>query len=189
MCNINIGNNSGIIGNKNVIFFNIAAPLTKEQVEEEFLKLENGDFQDITDEVDKKLREEEITILSYTKNYWLQLKQQLINGDFKGLWMPKVPSNLPTREKNRYWQFTPIYHGIVFPFYYFFVEMDGGRYLIPLPQVEYNKTDTGSIDSSNPVKKCLITKVQYQLGKSLTDDYGYNTSYDDKLKECKIEIR
>jgi len=188
MNNTNIGNNSGIIGDGNIIIFNVQLPLSQKQVEEEFLKLETGDFHDITDEVDRNLRKKNVAILSYTKNFWLQLKKQLINENFNGHWMPIVPADIPKREKKRYWQFTPIYQGIVFPFSYFFIEMDEGRYLIPLPKVEYNQTETGGMDSSNPIKKCFITKVQYCLGKSLTDDYGYNTSYDDILMKCKIEV-
>ena len=182
-----IGNNSGIIGDGNIIVSNIQSPPTKEQVEEAFLKLEIGDFQDITEEVDERLREKNTSILSYTKNYRLQLKKQLISEDFDEPWVPKVPSDLPEKEKKRYWKFTPIYQGIIFPFSYFFISMDGGRYLIPLPKVEYNKIED-NIDKNNPVKKCIITQVQYQLGKVLTDGKYYNTSYDDMLKQCKIEV-
>jgi hypothetical protein len=163
------------------------SPLTKEQVEEAFLKLEIGDFQDITEEVDESLHAKKISILSYTKNYWLQLKKQLIMEDFDELWVPKVPSDLPEREKKGYWKFTPIYQGTIFPFSYLFISMDGGRYLIPLPKVDYNKIEE-KIDKHNPVKKCRITHVQYQLGKVLTDGNYYNTSYDDMLKQCKIEV-
>jgi hypothetical protein len=187
MKNTNIGNNAGIIGDGNTIVFNMQTPLTKEQVEDELLKLEIDDFQDITEEADESFRERNISILSYTKNYWLQLKKQLINEDFHEPWLPNVPSDFPQREKKRYWKFTPIYQGIIFPLSYFFISMDGGRYLIPLPQVEYNIIE-GKIDKNNPVKKCTITKVQYQLGKVLTDGKYYNTSYSDLLKQCKIEV-
>ena len=189
MSNTNLGNNSGIIGDGNTIVFNLQLPLTQKQTEEEFLKLKTGDFYDITDEIDKSLCEKNIAILSYTKNYWLQLKKQLVCVDFDEPWIPKVPADFPTREKKRYWQFIPVYQSIVFPFSYFFIEMDGGRYLIPLPEVEYNLTETDAINKLNPVKNCSITKVQYFLGKSLTDNRSYNTSYDDMLKECKIEIK
>lgn len=66
--------------------------------------------------------------------------------------------------------------------------MDDSRYLVPLPNVEYNKIGDFDIDRNNPVKKCTVTKVQYQLGKSLTNDYGYNESYDDIIKQCRIEV-
>jgi len=187
MKNTNIGNNSGIIGDRNIIVFNMQSYLTKENIEEAFLKLEIDDFQDITEEVDEKLNEKNISILSYTKNFWLQLKKQLINEDFNELWIPIVPSDLPQKEKKRRWRFTPIYQGIIFPFSYDFISMDGDRYFIPLPKVDYNKIE-GKIDINNPVKECTITKVQYQLGKVLTDGEYYNTSYDDILKQCKIEI-
>jgi hypothetical protein len=186
MGNTNIGNNTGIIGDGNTIVFNIQAPLTNKQVEEEFLKLEIGDFQDITDEVDKSLREKDISIFSYMKNYWLQLKKQLVWDDFNEPWIPEVFSDLSTREKKRYWQFTPIYQGVVFPSAYFFIEMDGGHYLIPLPKVEYNRTNETTIDKNNPIKKCTITKVQYRLGKVLS---AYNCDYDGMIKQCKIEIK
>jgi hypothetical protein len=185
MSNTNIGNNSGIIGDENIIIFNIHLPLTKEQVEAEFLKLKPGDFQDITDEVDQELSEKNVQIFSYTKNYWLQLKQALVNEDFDEPWVPTVPTDWTCREKKPYWKFIPVYHGVVFPFSYYFIEMDGYRYLIPLPYVEYNETEPGRIDRDNPVKKCTITKVQYRLGKALTDiDYDY----DAMLKRCKIEV-
>jgi hypothetical protein len=187
MKNTNIGNNSGIIGDGNVIVFNIQSPLTKEEIEKEFLKLEMGDFQDITEEIDKTLYEKEMSIYSYVKNYWLQLKKQLVRNDFQEHWIPNVPSDIPEREKKAYWKFTPLYQGIVFPFSYFFIGMDGGRYLIPLPKVDYNKIGD-KIDRDCPVKKCTITRVQYQLGKVLTDGENYNTSYDDILKQCKIEV-
>ena len=170
MKNTNIGSNCGIIGDGNIIVFNMQSPLTKEQVEEAFLKLEIGDFQDITEEVDVSLREKNTLILSYTKNYWLQLKQQLIREDFDEPWVPKVPSDFPEREKKNYWKFTPIYQGIIFPISYFFISMDGDRFFIPLPKEE------------------KIDKVQYQLGKVLTDGTYYNKSYDDMLKQCKIEV-
>jgi len=187
MKNMNIGNNSGIIGDGNIIVFNTQSPLTKEQVEDEFLKLEIGNFLDITEEVDENLREKNISILSYTKNFWLQLKKQLVCEDFDELWIPTFSSDVPQREKKRYWKITPVYQGIIFPFTYFFISMDGGRYFIPLPKVEYNKIEE-KIDKNNPVKKCKITKVQYQLGKVLTDGEYYNTSFDDMLKHCKIEV-
>jgi hypothetical protein len=63
--------------------------------------------------------------------------------------------------------------------------MDGGRYLIPLPQVEYNSIGE-TIDKTNPVIRCTTTKVKYQLGKALS---GYNCNYDDMLKQCKIVIK
>jgi hypothetical protein len=187
MKNTNIGNNSGIIGDGNIVVFNMQSPLTKEQVEEAFIKLEIGDFQDITEEVDESYREKNISILSYSKNYWLQLKKQLINDDFYGKWLPKVPSDFPQKEKKRYWKFTPIYQGLIFPLSYFFISMDSERYLIPLPKVDYNIIED-KIDKNNPVKKCTITKVQYQLGKVLTDGEYYNMSYDDLLKQSKIEV-
>ena len=187
MKNMNIGNNSGIIGDGNTIVFNMQSPLTKEQVEEAFLKLEIGNFQDITEETNENYREKNISILSYTKNYWLQLKKQLISEDFNEMWVPNISSDFPQREKKRYWKFTPIYQGIIFPFSYNFISMDGGRYLIPLPKIEYNKIED-KIDKNNPVKKCTITKVQYQLGKVLTDGEYYNMSYDDVLNQCKIEV-
>jgi hypothetical protein len=183
----NIENNYGLAGDGNTIIFNTQAHLTKEEVEKEFLKLEIGDFQDITVEVDNSLREKDISILSYMKNYQFQLKKQLICDDFNEPWIPKVASDLPTREKKKHWQLTPIYQDVVFPFSYFFIEMDGGRYLIPLPKVEYNKAGK-TIDKNNPIKRCTITKVQYQLGKVLCDNPCYNTSYDDMLKQCKIEV-
>jgi hypothetical protein len=185
--NINTWCNSGIIGDSKIVVFNIQSPLTKEQVEEKFLKLEIGDFEDITEETDESFPEKNISILSYTKNYWLQLKKQLVNEDFNESWLPVVPSDMPQREKKRQWKFTPVYQGIIFPVSYFFISMDGGRYLIPLPKVEYNKIE-GKIDKSNPVKKSTITKVQYQLGKVLSNGENYNTSYDDLLKQCKIEV-
>jgi NurA-like 5'-3' nuclease len=187
MKNTNIGNNSGIIGDGNIIVFNMQSPLTKEQVEEAFLKLEIGDFQDITEEYDESLREKDISILSYTKNYWLQLKRQLIREDFDEPWVPNVPSDLPQREKKKFWKFTSIYQDIILPFSYLFISMDGDRYFIPLPKVEYNKVEE-KIDKNNPVKNCTITKVQYQLGKVLTDGEYYNMSYSDMLKQCKIEV-
>ena len=113
-------------------------PITKPEIEAEFMKLKTGDFEDITNEVDEKLHENHISIFSYTKNYWLQLKKQLVNDDFHEPWIPKVSADMETREKKRQWKVTPIYQGIVFPLSYFFIEMDGGRYLIPLPKVEYN---------------------------------------------------
>lgn len=99
MRNTNIGNNTGIIGDGNIVIFNIQAPLTREQVEEEFLKLDTGDFQDITNEVDESLRERHITILSYVKNPLLQLKMQLINEDFNEPWLPKVAADMGERKK------------------------------------------------------------------------------------------
>jgi hypothetical protein len=171
-----MGNNTGIIGDGNTIVFNTQAPLSKEQIEEEFLKLDFGDLQDITDEVDEGLREKHTTIWSYTRNCWLQLKKQLISDDFHEPWLPTVPADMGRREKKPRWKLTPVYQGVVFPFSYFFIGMDGGRYVIPLP------------NRDNPVKKCTITRVQYQLGKVLTGDALYNTSYDDLLKESKIEV-
>jgi hypothetical protein len=185
MGNTNIGNNSGIIGDGNTINFNIQATLTEKQVEEEFLKLEIGDFQDITNEVDNSFRDKNISILSYTKNPLLQLKKQLTLEDFDETWLPKVDADLPKREEKRRWQFTPIYQGVAFPFSYSFIEMDGGRYLIPLPQVEYNRIG-GTIDKNDPIKRCTITKVQYRLGEILTI---YREYYDDMLKDCKIEVQ
>jgi len=184
MSNTNIGNNSGIIGDGNTIIFNLHVPLTKEQLEFEFLKLGVDDFQDITNEVDITLREKNITIFSYTKNYWLQLKMQLVNNDFVEPWIPFVPADMPTREKKPFYRVTPIYQSVVLPFSYFFISMDGGRYLIPLPEVEYNKVN-GEIDKDNPIKCCKITEAKYKLGKSLDGDaYGF----DDMLKQCKISI-
>jgi hypothetical protein len=64
--------------------------------------------------------------------------------------------------------------------------MDGGRYLIPLPN-QYDQTGK-SIDKNGPIKRYTITKVQCRLGKVLTDDRGYNDTYEDMLKQCKIEV-
>ena len=164
------------------------SPPTKEQIEEEFLKLDTGDFYDITDQVDRNHRENCVAILSYEKNPLLQLRQELVNDDFNEVWIPKVPADMGVREKKQYWKMTPVYKNIVLPFSYFFILMDGFRYWIPLPKVEYNKAGEFEIDRNNPVKKCTITKVQYNLGKVLTNDHGYNTSYDEMLKQCKIEV-
>ena len=179
------GDMSPIInGNGNTIIFNMQMPITKPEIEAEFLKLETGDFEDITNEVDEKLHENHISIFSYIKNYWLQLKKQLVNDDFHEPWIPLVPADMGTREKKRQWKVTPIYQGIVFPLSYFFIEMDGGRYLIPLPKVEYNREEN-TTDKNNRIKKCSITQVQYKLGKVLSiDTYGYDTMRED----CKIEV-
>jgi hypothetical protein len=187
MSNTNIGNNAGIIGDGTIIVFNIQAPITRGQVEKEFQKLNSGDLQDITGEVDEGLREKHIVIWSYTKNCWLQLKQQRVSDDFNEPWLPTVPADMGKREKKPYLKLTPVYQGVVFPFSYSFIEMDGGRYVIPLPKVEYNRAGE-EIDRNNPVKKCTITRVQYQLGKILTGDAPNNASYDDLLKESKIEV-
>ena len=187
MGNINVGNNTGIIGDGNIIIFNTQAPLLKEQIESEFLKLEIGDFQDISDEVDESLHERNISILSYTKNYWFQLKKQLVQDDFDEPWLPTVPADMEGRERKPRWKLTPMYQNVVFPFSYCFIEMDGGRYLIPLPKVEHNRIGE-EIDRNNPIKRCTITKVQYQLGKVLTNGVNYGNAYDDMLKECKIEV-
>jgi hypothetical protein len=189
MRNINIGSNdSGMIGDVNIIVFSVQKPLTQEQVEEEFLKLNPGDLQDITSEVDAGLLEKRILIKSYVKNYWLQLKMQLVNDDFRESWLPLVAADMDGGEKKQQWQVTPVYQNVVFPFSYFFVTMDSSRYWVPLPKVEYNKNEKSEIDRNDPVKRCTITEVQYQLGKTLTDDPGYNTSYDNILKKCKIEV-
>ena len=162
---------------------------TKEQIEEEILKLSIGDLQDITDEVDKTLREKSISICSYTKNPSLQFKKELINENFSEPWLPRVAADMGGREKRQYWKVTPVYQSTVLPFSYFFVLMDGLRYWIPLPRVEYNKIGKFEIDHENPVKRCTITMVQYNLGKVLTDDHGtYNTSYDEMLQQCKITV-
>jgi hypothetical protein len=188
MANTNIGNNSGIIGDENIIVFNIQASPNQKQVEAEFLKLKPGDFQDITDTVDQSLREKHVQIFSYIKNPLLQLKQQLVKDDFYEHWIPSVPADLPRREKKAHWEFIPIYQGVVFPFSYSFIEMDGGLHLIPLPFVEYNEMEPGilgKIDPDNPIKRCTITQVQYRLGKALTDS---TYDYDAMLKRCKIEV-
>jgi hypothetical protein len=61
--------------------------------------------------------------------------------------------------------------------------MDGGRYLIPLPN-QYDQTGK-YIDKNDSTKRHTISKVQYQLGKVLT---LYHENYDDMLKQCKIEV-
>jgi hypothetical protein len=186
--NINIGNNIGnssISNNSgNTVVFNIQAPPTEKQLEEEFLKLEIGDFQDITDEVDKSLREKDNFIWCYLKNYQLQLKQEIVSKDFKEPWIPEVPADLPAREEKIHWKFTLIYQNMVFHISYSFIEMDGGHYLIPLPKTEWNKTEDGKINRNSP-KRYTITKVQYQLGKALSSE---NYDYDAMLQRCKIEV-
>jgi hypothetical protein len=185
MGNTSIGNNSGIVGNDNTIIFNSQTHLTQEQVEAEFMKLESGDFIDITDEVDTQYREKNIVIWGCIKDSQLQLKQQIVNDDFQGeKWIPEVPADMGKREKKPYLKITPVYREVIFPFSYFFILMDGLRYFVPLPKVECNSIR----DRNNPVKRYTITKVQYQLGKILTHGEYYNTSYDDMLKQCKIEV-
>jgi hypothetical protein len=66
--------------------------------------------------------------------------------------------------------------------------MDGFRYWVPLPKSEPSNTGQFEIEQNSHEKKYTITRVQYQLGKTLTDDHGYNTSYDNILKKCKIEV-
>jgi len=161
---------------------------TKGQIEEEFLKLDTGDFQDITDDVDKGLREKNISIFSYVKNPFLQLRQELVNEDFDEPWIPTVPADLGGREKKEHWKVTPVYQNTILPFSYGFILMDGFRYWIPLLNVEYNKIEKFEIDRNNPVKRCTITKAHYNLGKVLTDDHNYNTSYDYMLQQCKIVV-
>jgi hypothetical protein len=56
--------------------------------------------------------------------------------------------------------------------------------MIPLPIVEYNSAEA----ENNPVKRCEISKVQHRLGKVLTGGAPHNLSYDDMLKDCKIEV-
>jgi len=162
---------------------------TKEKIEEEFLKLEIGDLQDITDESNKSHRENNILIYSYSKNPLLQLRLEQINEDFDESWIPSVTADMGGREKNPYWRLVPVYQNNTLPFFYYFIQMDGFRYWVPLPYVEYNKIEKFEINKNKPVKRCTVTKVQYNLGKVLTNDHGnYNDSYDDILKQCKIEI-
>jgi hypothetical protein len=176
--NINTGTNHGILGNDNTININSQPQPTRELVEQELLKLEHGDLINITDEVDSRHREKNVVIWSCNKNYQLQLKQQIMHDDFDGEWIPKVPADMGGREKKPYLQITPVYQNVVLPFSYFFILIDGLRYHVPLPERDRN----------NSVNRYTITKVQYHLGKILTDGECYNTSYDEMLKQCKIEV-
>jgi hypothetical protein len=160
MSNTNIGNNSGIIGDGNTFIINAQALPTQKQVEKEFLKLNIGDFLDITNEVDESLREKCISIRSYVKNPAFQLKIQLVNDDFHEFWLPPVASDMGGREKKQYWQVSPIYQNVVLPFSYFFITMDGLRYWVPLPKREPSNTGQFEIERNNHEKKYTITKGQ-----------------------------
>jgi hypothetical protein len=120
MKNTNIGTNNGVIGDENIIIFNTQSPLTQEQVEKEFLKLEIGDFQDITSEVDEQLREKREAVLSYIKNPLLQLKKQLVNEDFDEPWLPKTPSGMGKKRKNVAMEAYPGLPGRCVAFFVFF---------------------------------------------------------------------
>jgi len=167
-----------------IIQFDLQKPLTKKQVETELLHLDDNDLIEITSEAIDSRCDDDIAVYSYVKNYWLQLKAQMINSDFSEKWLPELDC------KAKRWHVTPVYMGIVFPFSYDFVEVikDNALYFVPFPlPFKHNRTSNGEIDMNNPVDKVFATEIQYKLGRALTPGV-YRSGYNTILDRCKMTI-
>ncbi|MBO7127320.1 hypothetical protein J6W78_07205 [bacterium] len=128
-------------------------------------------------ETEQACRAQNLEIDSH--NEYMSLKKDLLvsvawgliaNDNFKEDWVSKFPNSQAESG------FTDFFYSGVLVYRDTYVSVDGGRYIVPLPQP--------ILDSKNNVQKLVITKQQYEFFKLLNSD---ETSFNSCLTRAGIE--
>jgi hypothetical protein len=198
------GSQSPIInGNNNIVIFNLSEPLTDERLLIELIKLQYGDFENITDSM--RIDESDgIKYFSYIKNRYFTMKRKTINNSFYQSWLNFFSRDDPSTFEDE----ISFFYQSCFIKSFLIVVLDGGRFQLPLPKIiyvhDYDKSNgydkaVGLSDpvviersyplDNHPVKKFVLTEAELALSKAFScresDEYLQQLRQHNKLEIIK----
>ncbi|MDR1230625.1 MAG: hypothetical protein LBK61_04400 [Spirochaetaceae bacterium] len=172
-----------IIGNNNIVVFNLNEPLTDKLLLVELSKLQYGDFEDITDNT-KTDENDKTHYFSYKKNRYFTMRRKTIKDTFYESWLNFITRPNPSAFED---EISFFYQGC-FIKSFFIIVLDGVRFEVPLPRVTYvkgydeSKGRDEAVGLSNPivkerlyplddhpVEKIVLTEVELALSNFLSD--------------------
>jgi hypothetical protein len=198
------GSQSPIInGNNNVVVFSLNEPLTDRLLLVELLKLQYGDFEDITDNI-RINNKDKTWYFSYIKNRYFTMKRRRVEDSFYEPWLNyiiRMDTSIFEDEISFFYQGCFIKSFLI-------IVLDGGRFVIPLTKIiwvedyDYNNGYEKAVSFSNPevkerfyplenhpISKIVITEIELTLCNVLScfnhEDYFRQLRRHNKLEISK----